>query len=57
MAFYEDLSLADGLAKLQAGLAADPCPEQVDQVRDTEAYLPMLRQRVALVAESVAGSV
>jgi hypothetical protein len=54
MAFYEDLSLADGLIKLQAALAADPCPEQADQVRDTEAYLPMLRQRVALVAESVA---
>jgi hypothetical protein len=54
MAFYVDLSLADGLTKLQAALAADPCPEQVDQVRDTETYLPILRQRVALVAESVA---
>jgi hypothetical protein len=58
MAFYADLSLADGLTKLQAALVAEPCPEQVDQVRDTETYLPMLRQRVALVAESVAaGSV
>jgi hypothetical protein len=54
IAFYEDLSLADGLTKLQAALASDPCPEQVDQIRDTEAYLPILRQRVALVAESVA---
>ncbi len=57
MAFYADLSLADGLTKLQAALAADPCPEQVDQVGDTEKCLPVLRQRVALVAESVvAGS-
>jgi hypothetical protein len=54
LAFYEDLPLADGLTRLQAALAADPCPEQVDQVRDTETYLPILRQRVALVAESVA---
>jgi hypothetical protein len=54
MAFYEELPLADGLAKLQAALAAAPCPVQDDQVRDTQAYLPMLRQRVALVAESVA---
>jgi hypothetical protein len=54
LAFYEDLPLADGLTRLQAALAADPCPEQVDQVRDTGTYLPILRQRVALVAESVA---
>jgi len=54
MTFYADLSLADGLAKLRSALAAEPCPEQVDQVRDTQNYLPMLRQRVALVAESVA---
>jgi hypothetical protein len=54
MALYADLSLADGLTKLQTALASDPCPEQVDQVRDTETYLPVLRQRVALVAESVA---
>jgi hypothetical protein len=39
---------------LQAALAAAPCPVQDDQVRDTQAYLPMVRQRVALVAESVA---
>jgi hypothetical protein len=52
------LSLAEGLAKLQAALAAKPCPEHVDQVRDTQTFLPMLRQRVALVAESVtAGAV
>jgi hypothetical protein len=52
MTFYADLSLAEGLAKLQAALAAEPCPEQIDQVRDTQTYLPMLRQRVALVAAS-----
>ena len=56
LAVYEDLSLAEGLTRLQAALAADPCPEQVDQVRDTEAFLPLLRQRVALVAESVAAT-
>lgn len=58
MTFHADLSLAGGLSKLQAALAAEPCPEQVDQVRDTQTYLPMLRQRVALLAESVtAGAV
>jgi hypothetical protein len=56
MTFYADLSLADGLARLQAALAAEPCPAQVDQIRDTQTYLPMLRQRVALLAESLAGS-
>lgn len=54
MAVFEDLSFADGLTRLQAALAADPCPEQLDQMRDTKTYLPILRQRVALVAESVA---
>jgi hypothetical protein len=58
MTFHADLSLTEGLAKLQAAMAAEPCPEQVDQVRDTQTFLPMLRQRVALVAESVtAGAV
>jgi hypothetical protein len=57
LTFYADLSLADGLSKLQAALAAEPCPEQVDQVRDTQTYLPMLRQRVALMAESGAADV
>lgn len=57
-AIYEDLPLADGLTRLRAALAAEPCPEQFDQIRDTESYLPLLRQRVALVAEAVAaGSV
>jgi hypothetical protein len=54
MASYAGLSLADGLSSLPAALAAEPCPEQFDQVRDTQTYLPMLRQRLALVAESVA---
>jgi len=54
MAFYADLSPGESLSKLQAALAAEPCPEQVDQVRDTQIYLPMLRQRVALMADSVA---
>ena len=53
MTSYADLSLAEGVAKLQAALAAEPCPEQVDQVRDTQTFLPMLRQRVALLVESV----
>jgi hypothetical protein len=58
MTFHVDLSLTEGLAKLQAAMAAEPCPEQVDQVRDTQTFLPMVRQRVALVAESVtAGAV
>jgi hypothetical protein len=53
MTSHADVSLADGLSKLPAALAAEPCPEQVDQVWDTQIYLPMLRQRLALV-ESVA---
>ena len=34
---------------LSAALANDPCPEQVDQVRDVFAYLPLVAARVVLL--------
>jgi len=46
---YSDHSVGEGLRILRAALAAEPCPEQPDQLQDTATFLPLLRQRVALL--------
>ncbi len=49
MSFFEDLNMGKAHDVLSAALANDPCPEQVDQVRDVFAYLPLVAARVVLL--------
>lgn len=51
----EDYTAAQSASILEHALDAPPCPEQPDQIEDVNSYLPLLRNRVALLPRGIPG--